>query len=612
MHISSQHKREIEQIQHRMKNQEDYFENELSSAQLAIDKLKDENQELKVENQIHKEESIRGKHLQNMLESQINQKNQEMKEISQNPTRTTSSEIKLKILEEQVGDLKKNLNESESRLQRVVKEKEDLREELSIKQSELQSISVECQNMHDQLYEMSEKRRSPGSIEDEKYFSRSGEASLDSSGHSAQDLMIIEGLAPSVTQNNPLLENVSKLRREPPMTYSNVWKLFESLMQEKCKLDRLEMALGRQPRTMTEYMLDFVYLHYGLKSLALKQLKALIASLEQLYKIGHPYGVLFCRFLGLFHPRPLPYQVSIYSLIVQEQFSALTNKIKEKPANFTEQYEILQFGGISSVIDIMDLIMKICRTNREAGERIISQLHRDRPDKLELTILKVCGSMARMGKSSDYIFEVLDIDQGGSIDYQTFIDGIRFTLNIWITQEEGEILCAFIDEGQTGLISYIDWYQKVNFVEFAEKMYTKVAMVTKADFLNALVDEYEYEVVQDYYQLRQMIRYPSLDMNSVLNLLVQIDPSLDEEEALKFYNEAREHDRDARGNVSPEAFCIIVLKNRIGGYGIGMFDVYALDQGLPKISSEGVKNELVVERDYKGKLEVDIRKRSRG
>ncbi|CAG9329555.1 unnamed protein product [Blepharisma stoltei] len=629
MHLQNQLKKEVEQLHHRMKNQEDFFENELQSSQLAIEKLKDDCKDLKTQAKIHQDETSRLNQMKEVLEKEISDKTNQIQELSQVSLQGPSevkvkvleeqvSDIqkaagyKVKILEEQVADLQSSLNQSENRLQSVIKEKDELRNELSIKHSELQSISEECQNMHDQLYEIGEKQRTPKSPDrDERFFNRSREGSLESSSHSAQDLMIIEGLAPSVTQNNPLLENVSNLRREPPMTYSNVWKLFEALMQDKCKLDRLEMALGRQPRTMTEYMLDFVYLHYGLKALALKQLKALITSLEQLYKIGHPYGVLFCRFLGLFHPRPLPYQVSIYALIVQEQFSVLTTKIKEKPANFTEQYEILQFGGVASIVDVMDLIMKICRNNREAGERIIMQLHRDRPDKLELTILKVCGTMARMGKSSDYIFEVLDIDQGGSIDYQTFIDGIRFTLNIWITQEEGELLCAFIDEQQTGLISYIDWYQKINFVEFAEKMYSKVAMITKADFLNALVDEYEYEVVQDYYQLRQMIRFPSLDMNSVLSLLMQIDPSLDEEEAMKLYNEAREHERDVRGYVSPEAFCIIVLKNRVGGYGIGMFDVYALDQGLPKISSEGVKNELVVERDYKGKLEVDIRKKSR-
>jgi hypothetical protein len=72
---------------------------------------------------------------------------------------------------------------------------------------------------------------------------------------------------------------------------------------------------------MTEFMLDFVYMHYGLKSLALKQLKALISSLEQLHKVGHTYGVLFGRFLGLFHPRPLPHHVAIFLIIAQEQFN---------------------------------------------------------------------------------------------------------------------------------------------------------------------------------------------------------------------------------------------------------------------------------------------------
>jgi len=45
-------------------------------------------------------------------------------------------------------------------------------------------------------------------------------------------------------------------------------------------------------------------------------------------------------------------------------------------------------------------------------------------------MLKICGTMSRMGKNSDYIFEVLDIDQGGSLDYHEFVDGIRYKLNI--------------------------------------------------------------------------------------------------------------------------------------------------------------------------------------
>ena len=110
------------------------------------------------------------------------------------------------------------------------------------------------------------------------------------------------------------------------MTYSNVWKLFESLQSEKYKLDHLEIALGRQPRNMTEFMLDFVYMHYGLKSLALRQLKSLILSLEQLYKVGHSYGILFSRYLGLFHPRALPHHVSNFLIVVQESFNSISIK----------------------------------------------------------------------------------------------------------------------------------------------------------------------------------------------------------------------------------------------------------------------------------------------
>lgn len=75
--------------------------------------------------------------------------------------------------------------------------------------------------------------------------------------------MIIENLAEIDIRYNPILEIVSRVRKEAPMTYSNVWKVFESMMQEKYTVDRLEIALGRQPRSLWDYLSDFMYLHYG-------------------------------------------------------------------------------------------------------------------------------------------------------------------------------------------------------------------------------------------------------------------------------------------------------------------------------------------------------------
>lgn len=611
LYTISKNKKEIAQLERKLKNQEDYLDNELDGSLREQEKLKDDVKNLTAQNEIYKQEAARLNHLQQALKQQLNAKDLEISELSHGRELHINHEQAKKIYENQIEEIQKNLKDTEERMKNIMQEKESLREELAAKQSELQSVSEELIGLQNQVFSDRKKSSvSPEMGEHLNYSPLSEHQSLELSARSAQDLIIIESITP--IYNNPLLENVSRLRKEPPMTYKNVWKLFEAMMLDKCKMDRLELAMSRQPRTMTEYMLDFVYLHYGLKALALKQLKALIASLEQLYKQGHPYGVLFCRFLGLFHPRPLSYQISIYLLMIQEQFVNLSNKVKDRPSNFSQTYEIAQYGGQASIIDVMDLVQKICRNNREIGERIITAMHKDRIDKVELSILKICGCMARMGKTSDFIFEILNAERRGrGLEYQDFIDGIRYTLNIWVTQEEAEDLCEYIDQDQTGLITFDSWYQKVNFVEFAEKMYSRVAMITKSDFLNALVDEYEREIVDDYRVLKNLIKYPVLNQAAMSSVLLTLDPNLEDEDIDRIYDESRMEDPNTPGGVTPHAVCVTVLKHNIGGYGIGMFDVYALDGSLPKTSTEGVRTELVVERDTSGRLEIDLRKRNK-
>jgi hypothetical protein len=87
------------------------------------------------------------------------------------------------------------------------------------------------------------------------------------------------------------------------------------------------------------------------------------------------------------------------------------------------------------------------------------------------------------------------------------------------------------------------------------------------------------------------------------------------EEALlgQFFGEAAEYESEDVEVVSPEALCIVVLRNRVGGFGVGIFgkrhiDVAALDLSRPKASTEGAVSELVVE-SRAGGLQVDILRR---
>lgn len=507
-------------------------------------------------------------------------------------------------LEKQVRELKAEKEKMEREMGRVREENEECQQEMKLKEAEIQNLREEYMQVHKELFESHDQPRPSASVRSDSR----------SSTHSVKESMVIEGMTSQHGQN-PILEKIAQMKREAPMTYNNVWKLFESLLQEKVKLDRLEMSMGRQPRTMTEFMLDFMYLHYGLKTLALKQLKALVLSLQDLYRSSHIYGVLFCRFLGLFHPRPLPHHLAIYLLLVHEEFDRLAGKVKgRRPESFAENYDIVQYGGHASLIDVMELITRICKKDRAAGERIVAQLLPEQEQsRIEAVLLKVCGTMARMGRDPAYIFELLDKDRSGSIEYRDFVEGIRYGLNIYVSQEEAEDLCAFINDRGTGEITYEEWMEKVNFKEYSEKLSSRAAMVSKAALLSALIEEYEYEVVQDYYTLRHMIKPPTLDSNSAAEILWQIDPSLEEAALGQFFGEATEYESEDLEVISPEALCIVVLRNRVGGFGVGIFgkshiDVAALDLSLPKASTEGAVSELVVE-SRAGGLQVDIMRR---
>lgn len=153
------------------------------------------------------------------------------------------------------------------------------------------------------------------------------------------------------------------------MIYANVWRLISDILKEKYHIDRLELALNRTPRRMCEYLSDYMHLHYELNTLATKQTNSLLAALEELYELKHPYATLFCRMLGILHARPFPLHAVVCLTLLHEQF----DEVSSPPSNnsFAAQYEILQYGGQASIIDLMELTMKICHNNREVGERII-------------------------------------------------------------------------------------------------------------------------------------------------------------------------------------------------------------------------------------------------
>ncbi|OMJ86526.1 hypothetical protein SteCoe_11942 [Stentor coeruleus] len=541
LHNNAQQNREIEVLQSRMRTQEDFFEKELQTTQLLLESAKDERKKFESQADFLKNECDR------LLDLE--------KQLAQGLPKDLSA--LQPIIEENLHRNSINFQNFESQINKFLSEKEKLRSKLQQTENELQVVSEECQQLHKLRFET--RREENLSI-----------SSAESFSHSIQDSLIIEGISPSIIFHNPLMEKLSKLRKEPPMSYSTVWKTLETMMMEKLKIDKVDIEIGRLPRNVADYMFEFMYKQYGLKALGLKQLKALTVSLEELYKVQHPYAVFFSRVMGIFHSRPIPARVSVFLFSVQDQFNNIIKKPKSKSENFSEIYETMQFGGEASIVDIVGLVKKVFSKHRPAGERVLYNLHRDRPDRLELTILKICSLLKNLGENEEYLFDAIK-DSGISADYQEFIDGIRDGLNVWISQEEAEGLCSFLDENGKGEITLEAWKNKIKIDEFINKADCKAAMVTKADFLNSLVAEYEYEVLEDYHALKNVIKGSNISAEQASQYLIQIDPDMNLDIQERIFKEALVHDGGKGKEVSSEALSIVILKHNIGGYGKGVF-----------------------------------------
>lgn len=534
VHSSAQQVREIEILQARLKSQENFFEKELQSSQLALGSSKDEVKKLEIQNEYFKTEALQLADLEKQLENALPEN---LKGLKDSLSETSS----------------RNFENLSKQIESILQEKEKLRKKLQKTENELQLVSEECQNLHKLKFEG--KKDSSISLN-----------SIESSSKSIQDSLIIEGISPSIVFHNPLIEKLSQLRKEPAMVYSSVWKNLEQMVQEKLKRDKKDIELGKSPQNVADFMFEFLQTQYGLKSLGLKQLKALIVSLEELYRIQHPYATFFCRVLGIFHPRPIPSKVTVGLFAALIQFNAICRRGSIKNENFSEVYETVQFGGETSVGNVIALIKKIFKEHREAGERILASIHADQPDALELKLLRICSQLKSAMLADDSLFPK------ETLDYSEFIDNLRISLDVWISQAEAELLCQILDEKGTGEVQYSNWKEKIKFDDFCSKLETKPAMVSKADFLNSLIVEHEFEVLEDYHMLRSIIpKGNPISAELTSYYLLQIDANLDINFQERIFKEALVHDGGHGKEVSSEALSIVVLKHNIGGYGKGLF-----------------------------------------
>ncbi|OMJ67847.1 hypothetical protein SteCoe_34882 [Stentor coeruleus] len=541
------------------------LENDLAKKQELLEKLESENEKKLKELE----------NLNNQLKLAEEQKQAKDKEISDQLSKISNLENLAKTLADSNGsnealikDLEKNADDLDKaraenadlakRLEKVLKDLADLknaakkihlRELCKIfreKQGKLFRILANYTTISIKIIDSPEEDISDEELE---------ERQLKNEYKLADELLDEENKI--LIETNPIMISYKQIevKTEKPMTYTNVFKFLEELMDKKFETDKKDIKDLRLMRSMTEFMMENLQRQFGIQSLALKFLGQFIPGFYQIYSDGHKYGIFFARLLQLFHPEPVPYSLALYIVKVRKDFQVLidnfervmhdqgkTKELKKGAETFGKSaYEAAGTGGLALVADAIEFVYTIFAGDRESGTKALELIRPDNITQEDFVLFKICHKMAKLGETPELIFCRLDKDGGGTISIKEFIEGTKIDLDLWITDASIAKLLKQIDMSESGEITEEAFMNKINMKLFATLSKSPNWTVPKSTFLISLIDVYKFNQRKLAAHLNQSFSKFSkqfLDKEEFEELLMSYEPWLSPYDIDKLYNEA--------------------------------------------------------------------------
>lgn len=353
-----------------------------------------------------------------------------------------------------------------------------------------------------------------------------------------------------------------KVKRQPPMLNSNLFKLFEIAMADKLKSDISENEQGRPAKNMAEFMLDFLFMQQGLKSLVIKSLAALLNALEVLASKGHPYGLLLCRSLGVFVERPFDNQLNAFLVRARAEFTDLQKTYKAGSGKGEVEY-----GGSALLVDIAERLLFLFPAYRHIAYEAMERLQVAGMTDFDKSCVVFCGRLAKIGRDFKLFFIQADPQKTGFMDESAFSTCAQGTFEVCLSRQRLLEIYRYLTPGKLRTADI----QKLPFKDWASKAVSKSAMVTKCDFLTILAEIYwqEEEKLRSKLLVTLESRHPSglLSGLSDFKALIQtVEPDIPDHIAAHLYREALDLAGDAEDpdTVTKAAFCEVSLRYRLG------------------------------------------------
>jgi Ca2+-binding EF-hand superfamily protein len=445
-----------------------------------------------------------------------------------------------------------------------------------------------------------------------------------------QATSVLEEEKQQAVASNLILQTLQRANvpSEKPLTYLNVFKFFEEFMDKKFEVDTADFAALRRPRTITEFVMEHLIRQFGIKQLAVKFLGQLLPGLKILFKENNPYAILFARLLQLFHPDPIQFPLALFLTRIRPEFHTLIDKCcrerevrekrsSKKPAKGTTfgraQSDLAATGGEAFTADAILLVYDIFANDYHSG---VLALHLLKPEGISLVdyvLFCVCHKMAKQGNTPEAVFNLIDKDGGGSIDQGEFVQGIKTSLDLWLSEEDiTEVHVALAVNGQLSKAAFLsrcnfDWYQAV--------VKSDEYITTKCKFLNMLIDVFNRKQTNNAAQLLDLFHSRSEDpmtKETFTNVLKTLDPERNTDTRIeKMWSTGLGLSAGATA-LSQAAFIKVMLQYPSGQFALSKFcknysDIPEIESAVEERSMETVDINLKEAPSKKGGMVATIK-----
>ena len=211
----------------------------------------------------------------------------------------------------------------------------------------------------------------------------------------------------------------------------------------------------------------------------------------------------------------------------------------------------LKDGGQCLIFDLLDELKTAFKDDKEIAERlqvnlkpnILMQKCDNRPMvELKFLILKVKQKIARLGKDPHWIFEKIDVDNGGTLDAEEIMDGFKQILGVIFSRDDAYNLTNYLDADKSGDVDYQEFISKMNLNNLHKDSHQY--LISENNFIDCVLIEWYRSKKEETKKIKELINTYDVNKDGVMQLdefqelLKELEPGLSPQIVLKLFKNA--------------------------------------------------------------------------